>query len=196
MGTAGMNEQQIAALLIRIQEGMRGLSKPSLRTTRAHTYSMIYFLVGSERDVDDILSEVYIALFRSLDSYNVERPFLPWFNGLIIRQARGWKRRLWRSFRILERMKSVQPTDYSFIDSGLDEVSYREEILPHVNGLSHQLREVIVLRYFQDYSLETIAEILNIPVGTVKSRNHAALKKLRVRLEGKSGEKEMSSYVH
>ncbi|MRU04757.1 sigma-70 family RNA polymerase sigma factor, partial [Bacillus anthracis] len=45
--------------------------------------------------------------------------------------------------------------------------------------LPYKLKQVIILRYLHDYSQEEVAQILHIPIGTVKSRIHAALKKLR-----------------
>nr|WP_232243145.1 sigma-70 family RNA polymerase sigma factor [Paenibacillus sp. GSMTC-2017] len=183
-------------MVARIRDGDEEAFSAFFESTRAHTYSMVYFLIGNERDVEDISSEVYIALFRSLSSYSLDKPFLPWFNGLIIRQSRSWKRRIWRSFRLMDKVKSLGSPQQSLIDTGIDAIGNSEEVLPHVNRLSRNLREVIVLRYYQDYSLETIAEVLSIPIGTVKSRNHAALKKLRYCLEDRGEEKEVSTYVH
>ncbi|WP_244297266.1 hypothetical protein [Brevibacillus antibioticus] len=52
-----------------------------------------------------MMSEVYVELIRSIDRYDVELPFIPWFNGLIVRQVRNWNRSIWRRFRLLERVK-------------------------------------------------------------------------------------------
>ncbi|MFD0590374.1 sigma-70 family RNA polymerase sigma factor [Paenibacillus sp. GCM10027627] len=164
--------------------------------TKSHAYSMIYYLIGHERDVDDIMSEVYIALLRSLGSYDQGRPIIPWFNGLIIRQVRSWRRGIWRSFRVLNRAKKVYGREKGgAVDAAIEAVGNREEVLPFVNRLSHKLREVIVLKYYQDCSLESIADVLNIPVGTVKSRHSLALKQLRSFME--TSEREgVSTYVH
>ncbi|MFF2890354.1 sigma-70 family RNA polymerase sigma factor [Paenibacillus sp. NPDC057967] len=191
-----MEERLLRAWVVRMCEGDEAAFQTLFEATRAHTYSMIYYLVGSEKEAEDVMSEVYIALFRSLPQYDSSRPFLPWFNGLIIRQVRSQKRKTWRSFRLLEKAKTVGHGGEGAIDPELEAIDHKDEILPYVKGLSHKLQEVIVLRYYQDYSLETIAEVLDLPLGTVKSRHHAALKKLRLRMGELADERGVSMYVH
>jgi len=53
------------------------------------------------------------------------------------------------------------------------------ELLELLNHLSYKLRIVVVLRYYHEYSLTEISELLAVPLGTVKSRHHQALKELR-----------------
>lgn len=196
IGGRPMEEGKLRAWAVQMREGDEAAFQSFFEATRAHTYSMIYYLVGNEKEAEDVMSEVYIALFRSLNQYDSERPFLPWYNGLIIRQVRNQKRKVWRSFRLLEKAKTVQSREQAAVDAELEAINQKDEILPYVNGLSHKLQEIIVLRYYQDYSLETIAEVLDLPVGTVKSRHHAALKKLRSRMESLDSEKGVSMYVH
>ena len=63
----------------------------------------------------------------------------------------------------------------------------KQELVQAVQTLPLKHREIIILRYYHHYTLEEIADLLRIPVGTVKSRHHHALQKLRSRyiLEGK-----------
>lgn len=191
-----IEEAQLRIYLSRMMERDEEAFHSLYEATRDHTYRMAYCLVGEERDAEDVMSEAYMALFRSLPTYDFGKPFLPWFNGLIIRQARNWKRRAWRRFRLLEKARMVWTPDATGDDTAIATIGQQDELLPFVNGLAHKFREVIVLRYYQDYSLETIAEVLDIPLGTVKSRHHAALKKLRARFEACSGERGVSRYVH
>lgn len=191
-----MEERLLRAWVVRMCEGDETAFQALFEATRAHTYSMIYYLVGSEKEAEDVMSEVYIALFRSLPQYDTGRPFLPWFNGLIIRQVRSQKRKIWRSFRLLEKAKTAGHRGEGAVDPELEAIDHKDEILPYVKELSHKLQEVIVLRYYQDYSLETIAEVLDLPIGTVKSRHHAALKKLRLHMGALANERGVSMYVH
>ncbi len=74
-----------------------------------------------------------------------------------------------------EQRKSVQ------IDFSNDVVSKisNQKLIELIHKLPYKLKQVIILRYLHDYSQEEVAQILHIPIGTVKSRIHAALKKLR-----------------
>jgi RNA polymerase sigma-70 factor (ECF subfamily) len=59
----------------------------------------------------------------------------------------------------------------------------RSELLELVNTLSYKHREVVIMRYFHEYSLDEITLLIEIPVGTVKSRLYTALKILRKEME-------------
>ncbi|CAG7617361.1 ECF RNA polymerase sigma factor SigW [Paenibacillus solanacearum] len=180
--------------LIRMSEGDEEAFHVVYAATSEQAYRTIYFLHPVPADVDDIMSEAYMELHRSLPSYRLEQPFQPWFHGLLIRQVRSWKRKLWRRFRLIERVRTL-PSD-SPRQAMEERLGERLELLSLVETLSHKLKEIIVLRYYHDYSLETIAQLLNVPLGTVKSRHRLALNKLRSQMKPDHSNREESSYVH
>ncbi len=69
------------------------------------------------------------------------------------------------------------------MDEGILHKETRSELVEVVQKLSYKHREVVIMRYFHEYSLDEIAALLQIPVGTVKSRLHMALKRLRTEME-------------
>ncbi|GIO28913.1 hypothetical protein J2TS6_00540 [Paenibacillus albilobatus] len=81
---------------------------------------------------------------------------------------------------------------FDWTDEAVLQSEMQHELFSLVRQLSYKLRVVVILRYFHDYALEEIADILQIPVGTVKSRHHLALKELRKRFEMTGGD----AYVH
>ncbi|MEK3883224.1 sigma-70 family RNA polymerase sigma factor [Paenibacillus sp. PL2-23] len=192
-----MQEIDWSATLIRMSGGDEEAFRTVYDATRDHAYKLITYLAPRKQDACDIMSEVYIELLRSADNYRPEQPFTAWFNGLIVRQVRNWKRKGWRLFRIAEKTRSTAGavTDWHAEDQ-LSAISHEMELLPLLGSLPHKAREVIVLRYYQDCSLEEIACLLSIPLGTVKSRHHHALKQLRRLLNVTSDGKERSSYVY
>ncbi|MNX10759.1 RNA polymerase sigma factor SigV [compost metagenome] len=97
----------------------------------------------------------------------------------------------------MERMKSVT-FDMTDRDTELrTSVLYnRLELLPILEALPLKLKEVIVLRYYQDCSLEEIAHLVKIPLGTVKSRHHHALKQMRKQFKIQNQREGMNGYVH
>lgn len=183
--------------LIRMSRGEEEAFRTVYEATRDHAYRLIFYLSPRKQDVEDIMSEVYIELMRCAGKYRPELPFQAWFSGLIIRQVRNWKRKSWRLFRIAEKLR-LEPgeTFDGKAESRFAAVGDQMELLPHLNELSHKAKEIIVLRYYQDCSLEEIAGVLNIPLGTVKSRHHHALKQLRRRLQDEHGGKERNGYVY
>ncbi|MBN3524173.1 sigma-70 family RNA polymerase sigma factor [Paenibacillus apiarius] len=192
-----MKESDLKPWLIRMSQGDAEAFQYVYRSTRDHAYRLIYFLAPYKQDAGDIMSEVYLELFRSLSKYDAEQPFQAWFNGLIVRQVRSWKRSAWRRFRLLERVATgFDAPRHNDMEEHVLALSDQLEVMPAVEKLSQKLKEVIVLRYYQDCSMEDIAVILQIPAGTVKSRHHLALKRLRHLLEVRNAGKESSTYVN
>lgn len=192
-----MKEQELQPWLIRMSQGDEAAFRFVYEATREHAYRLIYYLAPDKDDAPDLMSEVYMALLRGIGGYKPELPFRSWFNGLIVRQVRNWKRRSWQRFRILEKAKSMlgASTDRS-MDHYADTLGVREELARALHALPYKQREVIVLRYYQEYALEEIAQLLRIPIGTVKSRHHHALKQLRGRMELRGEEREATNYVY
>jgi len=191
-----MKKIDLSPWLIRMSQGDEEAFRTVYEATREHAYRLIYYLSPSKEDVGDIMSEVYIELLRSVEKYRPEQPFAAWFNGLILRQVRNWKRKNWRLYRIVERLKLLADTSFDRkAEAQLTAVGDQMELLPILDTLPYKAKEIIVLRYYQDCSLEEISDLLNIPLGTVKSRHHHALKQLRHRFE-EIGGKERKGYVY
>jgi len=182
--------------LIRMSQGDEEAFRMVYETTKDHAYRLIYYLSPSKADVPDIMSEVYIELLRNVRKYRHELSFEAWFNGLIVRQVRNWKRKSWRLFRTAEKLKLVTSPNDSRASDSFTAISEQMELVSMLNKLPQKAKEVIVLRYYQDYSLEDIANALSIPLGTVKSRHHHALKLLRRRCEEVGEGKEREGYVY
>ncbi|WP_168121260.1 sigma-70 family RNA polymerase sigma factor [Paenibacillus sp. HB172176] len=179
-----------------MRQGDQGAFGEVYNRINDHIYRMVYFLSRNKGEVEDIVNEVYIALFQALPTYDFNKPFRAWLNGLILRQTSNWKRKLWRKMKLNTRSWMVyaqqspkQPEELVI------EAENEYEMLVNVDKLSLKLREIIVLRYYQNSSYEEMAECLNIPLGTVKSRHHLAIRRLRKLIEIHSAGEEASIRV-
>ncbi|WP_433943835.1 sigma-70 family RNA polymerase sigma factor [Paenibacillus sp. SN-8-1] len=192
-----MEDIEIHPWLIRMSQGDEEAFQIIYELTKDHAYRLIYYLAPDKQDVGDLMSEVYMELLKSLDNYQQDQKFRSWFNGLIIRQVRNWQRKSWFRFRIMEKIKSIT---FDMTDRDSERrttVLYsRMELLPILESLPLKLKEVIVLRYYQDCSLGEISALLKVPLGTVKSRHHHALKHMRKHFKIQDQKKEMNRYVH
>jgi RNA polymerase sigma-70 factor (ECF subfamily) len=142
-------------------------------------YQTVHFLLEDKADVDDVVQDVYVQVYKNLKSYDCSRPFRPWIKGFAMKQISSYRRKRWLGFRNHTKI-SQQPIDVEHDFSGevVDKIS-NEQLVVLVNKLPYKLKQVIILRYLNEHSQEEVAGILNIPIGTVKSRINAALKKLR-----------------
>ncbi|MBE7120121.1 sigma-70 family RNA polymerase sigma factor [Bacillus cereus] len=142
-------------------------------------YKTAHFLIEDKADVDDVVQEIYIQLYESLLKYDSEKPFRPWLIGLAIKQIHSYRRKRWMRLRIVKRAEEQRkPVQIDFSSDVVSKIS-NQKLIELIHKLPYKLKQVIILRYLHDYSQEEVAKILHIPIGTVKSRIHAALKKLR-----------------
>ncbi|MES5867008.1 sigma-70 family RNA polymerase sigma factor [Bacillus cereus group sp. RP32] len=142
-------------------------------------YKTAHFLIEDKMDVDDVVQEIYIQLYESLRKYDSEKPFRPWLIGLAIKQIHSYRRKRWMRLRIVKKAEEQRkPVQIDFSSDVVSKIS-NQKLIELIHKLPYKLKQVIILRYLHDYSQEEVAHILHIPIGTVKSRIHAALKKLR-----------------
>ncbi|TKI07036.1 sigma-70 family RNA polymerase sigma factor [Bacillus wiedmannii] len=147
--------------------------------TIQEVYKTAHFLVEDKTDVDDVVQEIYIQLYESLRKYDSEKPFRPWLIGLAIKQIHSYRRKRWMRLRIIKKVEEQRkPEQIDFSNDVVSKIS-NKKLIELIHKLPYKLKQVIILRYLHDYSQEEVAQILHIPIGTVKSRIHAALKKLR-----------------
>ncbi|PEJ02790.1 MULTISPECIES: sigma-70 family RNA polymerase sigma factor [Bacillus cereus group] len=147
--------------------------------TIQEVYKTAHFLIEDKTDVDDVVQEIYIQLYESLRKYDSEKPFRPWLIGLTIKQIHSYRRKRWMRLRIVKKAEEQRkPVQIDFSNDVVSKLS-NQKLIELIHKLPYKLKQVIILRYLHDYSQEEVAHILHIPIGTVKSRIHAALKKLR-----------------
>jgi RNA polymerase sigma factor (sigma-70 family) len=139
----------------------------------------ILFLQGFCEEVDDAVQEVFIKVFRA--KIPAEDVFLAWFYRIILNTGRDQGRRRKTRFSLLDKLQQVGPPPAGGLPDPAD-----PSLRAALAGLSPELRECVALRFFGDLSLDQIAAAQGVPVGTVKSRLHAALGRLRSSLTAES----------
>jgi RNA polymerase sigma-70 factor (ECF subfamily) len=151
-------------------------------------YRTALAITGDPEAAADLLHDVFLRLHRFAAHIDPQRPLEPWLYRMTTNLAYTWVKRRQRWLRPLEDVaewltgaKKDQPAYRAEVDESWNFVQKAVLALP----ISH--RGVVVLYYVNDLSLQEISEILEIPVGTVKSRLHygrQALKKALGFLEG------------
>lgn len=172
-------DDQMTMLVSETLAGSREAYRELYDYTIHTVYKSVHFLLEEKADVDDVVQEIYIQVYRSLGQFETNRSFQPWLMGVVMRQIRAYRRKRWMKLRIASRAESLKHhTAYDFSEEIVDKV-VTHVLLRAIQQLSFKLKQVIVLHYLHEYSQEEISNILDIPLGTVKSRIHAALQKLR-----------------
>jgi RNA polymerase sigma-70 factor (ECF subfamily) len=135
-------------------------------------YRAAYLVVHDAAAAEDIAQEAFLAAVRNLDRFDRSRPFGPWLHRIAVNRAIDWTRARKLRAEVEERDFEVLPTE------GND-----ERVLPALAQLDPEQRAVIVLRYLLEYTPGEIAELLDLPRGTVNSRLRRGLDRLKDGLE-------------
>ena len=139
---------------------------------RQWVYSQAYRYCQNNQDAMDITQDTFSYFFNKFPGFQLHCQLRTFLYPVIRNKSLNLLKKYRRESTSLE---SIEESSYlPKHDSQLIE-NFRERI----SGLSEEHRDVIILRFMQDMSLDEIAATLNIPNGTVKSRLHNALKELR-----------------
>jgi RNA polymerase sigma-70 factor (ECF subfamily) len=151
-------------------------------------YGLAYRLAGNQILAQDIVHDAFLALWRAPEAYDPERgPFRTFFLALVHHRAVDTIRREQRLRARTERAANLEPVLGEDVADAVAEESFlgvrRKEVRDALEDLPPDQRQVLEMAYFGGKTQVQIAEELRIPLGTVKTRTFAALKKLRVALE-------------
>lgn len=142
-------------------------------------YRTVHFLLEEKTEVDDIVQDTYIQVYKNLKKFDKTKSFKPWITGIAIKQIQSHRRQIWKGIRILKKIGKTESFAVSDKTDELIDKFSNKKVEELVNFLPYKLKQVIILQYVNEHSQEEIAKILNIPLGTVKSRINASLTKLR-----------------
>ena len=170
-------------LIARFQEGDNYAFDLLVKRYKDPLMNFVFRFVGEKNESEDIVQETFLRLFKNKHYYKEIAKFSTWIytiaGNLAKTELRKRKRR--KLFSISHYMSTEK--DYDIPDSGTSPESDTNSIITDkiiqgaIDKLSPKFKQVIILRDIQGFSYEEIAEIVNIPLGTVKSRvNRARLK--------------------
>ncbi len=160
-----------------------------VRRYQDRLYPTLLHLTGSAEDARDLLQESFFRAYQKLDHYRGGSSFYTWLYRLSINLAISERRR--RRSRPLARLSDIYPDAARTAPEPIDhrdpgrfmEVAERDaQIHRALDALAPDHRAVVVLKDFDGLRYDQIADVLGVPVGTVRSRLHRARHELRERL--------------
>jgi RNA polymerase sigma-70 factor (ECF subfamily) len=157
-----------------VRDAQRGGSKAVQELFRRHwpsVWQAAYAVAGRRELANDAAQEAFSRAISSLDTFDARRPLRPWVTKIAVNAAIDELRREGRLNFIDEPESIVEPAEDP------------NDVLNAVTRLSADRRMIVALHYWLDYSTPEIAELLDLPLGTVASRLSRALDELRLNLE-------------
>jgi len=197
------SDQQLVALA---RQGSEDGYRELLRRWHRPVYALIYRIVDDREAAKDLTQETFVRMFHALESFRPNKKFSPWILKIAQNVALNYLKRRSLDTVALEgspyagtpeamRATAIQVADQSqttssgsqSIPPSVDPGELRAALEQAIGRLRKMYRLCIVLRHVEQRSYDDIAEILRLPVGTVKTYLHRARKELREELKDLTG---------
>jgi RNA polymerase sigma-70 factor (ECF subfamily) len=162
--------------------------------TYKKVYNMAYRLAGNRSDAEDLTQDAFYRAYRSFSDFEGDRPFENWIFRIVTRLFLDLLRNRRRRVRAVsydsplpnsgdENLYFDMPDDAPNPEESMLESSFSEELQKALNTLSPSQRLLVTLADIEGVPYKDIADMLDKPVGTIRSRLHRTHKLLRSRLE-------------
>jgi len=191
----GVRSQEEAAIVAELKAGSEAAYAWLIGEFQQPVYGLVYRIVNDPADAADTTQDVFLKVFRGMKQFHGESSLKTWIYRIALHEAAN-RRRWW--FRHKARETSIEPAEADGggesamqtaltdpADSPFDSVAHREvqqRVEEELQKLSEPYRTTLILRDLEEMSYEEIAEVLEISLGTVKSRLTRGREALRLRL--------------
>ena len=163
-----------AELVRRARSGEESAWENLVRHHQESVFRLAYLLLGDPDEAEDVAQETFIRTLRHLDRFDESLPLRPWLLRIASNLSRNRRRavgRYWNALQKLGRREIKAAPDLDRDDSQL--------LWQAIRRLKQADQQVIYLRYFLEVPEAEMASILDVARGTVKSRLHRGLNRLR-----------------
>lgn len=146
-------------------------------------FNSLVYALGDPEEAKDVLQEAFVQALLKLESFHQCSSFYTWLYRIAFNIVASWRRRKRLDRVSLDQIRASsgqEPVDPAPDPEGhLDRDDCCRQVQEALQQLPEEYRTILVLREIEGYCYETIAEILNLPIGTVRSRLHRARCQLR-----------------
>ncbi|MHC4111041.1 MAG: RNA polymerase sigma factor [Planctomycetota bacterium] len=177
-----------AELLAQFGEGDEAAFRELVNRYKNGLYAFLKQFLNHQDMVEDTFQETFLQLFTSRDSFDTSRPLRPWLYTIAANKAKDALRKRQRTAAIP--IGTIAESQEMSFDDVLNTLISDSSTMPYedlqkgetaslvgkiITDMPENLREIIILAYFDQFSYKQMAQILSIPIGTVKSRLHTAV---------------------
>ncbi len=174
---AVLSARREASLVRAAQRGDPAALEALFTTFWPECHRAAWLITRDHSAAEDIAQEGFLRAVAALDRFDRGRPLGPWLRTIVARRAIDYARARAVRREVQAGLADTAPAELEFDSRPSD------RLLGALAALDRERREVVVLRHLLDLSPRQIAEILEVPVGTVNSRMRRALDQLRIDLE-------------
>jgi len=182
-GAAPVESDEILAQ--RIQTGDTSALAPLVERHHSRLIGYLYRLCGDRHLAEDLTQDAFVRVIRAIHTYHYPRPFKAWLYAIATNLHRDYAKRAETRYTTIDTDTAEEILEAPDIrpEHRIEQLAESNQVIDALMTLSAEHRTVIVLRYYELFALKDIAEALDIPLGTVKSRLNNGLRHLRQHLE-------------
>lgn len=195
MTTTATTDEQIVE---RARVGDREAFGEIVRRWERKIFALAYGILGSPEDARDATQETFIAAYRNLQGFRGDAKVSSWLHRIAVNQCISRQRKArvrhetgLEDERDAEGERFLATAEHASPAKSAERREAAEAVRRAVAALPPELREVVLMKEFEELTFQEIADALEIPLSTVKSRLYTALRQLRLRL-GKFGRMEVA----
>lgn len=170
-------EQAVLEMVKRAKDGDKEALIQLIMSQKQEYYRLAYVYMKNQEDALDAMEDMILKIYENIKSLQAEQAFFSWSKTILVNSC---KYNLRKKNKVLL-LKNIPESSYEESYIAKEEKIVLEE---HLTKLNQKYRDVLKLRYYLDMDYETIAAVLEVPLGTVKSRIHAGLQKLKQSMGG------------
>jgi RNA polymerase sigma-70 factor (ECF subfamily) len=191
-----------AELLARYTAGDEAAFHEVVTRYKNSLYAFLRQFLNRRDLIEDVFQETFLQLFTSRDSFDINRPLRPWLFTIAANKAKDALRK-WQRTAAVPIGTLADSEELSFGDvlnaitsdsripsDNLERTETALRVEQAIANMPENLREILILAYFNKFSYKQMAEILSIPIGTVKSRLHTAVGRFAKDWKASDGDKE------
>ncbi|MBI4470535.1 MAG: sigma-70 family RNA polymerase sigma factor [Acidobacteria bacterium] len=177
-----MTDEQIVQMTVEGEVEAFGLL---VQRWERKVYGLALRMLGHAEDARDVSQEVFLTVFRNLPKFRGEARFSSWLYRIALNCCHNRLRDRGGGMLPLEETSAIQVEDA--VLGRIESTQAVRRVRAALRALPAEMRLVIIMKEYEDLTFNEIAEILNIPVSTAKTRLYAGLDQLRKRLAGMRG---------
>ncbi len=141
--------------------------------TKSFVYNTIYKMVLKKQEAEDLTQDVYVKVFEKRAMYNKEYSINTWINRIAVNHVINHINRQ-NNF-----IKKIQDISFFYKQHSIEETEQEDVALKLLEKIDAKFRMPIVLKDIQELSYEEVAQTMNLPIGTIRSRLSRGRKKLK-----------------
>ena len=173
------------AVVRRAQQGSKEALENLISTIERPLYVTALAILGKSDDAADAFQETALSIISHIGSLREPAYFNTWATRILVNHALTIRRNRSKVLSLSDTVETRAAAREPSHDLG-SQVAGRVDLIEAMLALAPHHRAVIALRYLHDLQLDGIAQILDVPLGTVKSRLHYALRRLRAEMAPES----------